>query len=236
MKLSPRPARIPSSLSQSTHYLLGSYALAATAAGVSMLALTQPSAAKVIYTKTNVDIFSLSYYPLDLNNDGKADFSFLGRWLSTSDCAVGSALNIAQVRPGNSVWRATSGAAVLRARVHVGTKAPFSGALTLLMGYAFEPCGFTDFRGPWENEGKGVKSRYLGLRFKIKGKNHYGWARLTVPGGLGGLHGATMTGYAYETVPNKSIITGKTKGPDVITVQPDAAPGSLGRLALGRKR
>jgi hypothetical protein len=46
---------------------------------------------------------------------------------------------------------------------------------------------------------------------------------------------ATLTGYAYETVPNKPIIAGKTKGPDVITVQPDTAPGSLGRLALGRK-
>jgi hypothetical protein len=40
---------------------------------------------------------------------------------------------------------------------------------------------------------------------------------------------ATLTGYAYETVPNKPIIAGKTKGPDVITLE----PGSLGRLAQG---
>ena len=39
----------------------------------------------------------------------------------------------------------------------------------------------------------------------------------------------TLTGYAYETVPNKPIIAGKTKGPDVITAQ----PGGLGRLAQG---
>ena len=38
-----------------------------------------------------------------------------------------------------------------------------------------------------------------------------------------------LTGYAYETIPNKLIITGKTKGPDVITAQ----PGSLGHLAQG---
>jgi len=42
---------------------------------------------------------------------------------------------------------------------------------------------------------------------------------------------ALLTGYAYETIPNKAIITGKTKGPDMITVQ----PGSLGALAAGRK-
>jgi hypothetical protein len=38
-----------------------------------------------------------------------------------------------------------------------------------------------------------------------------------------------LSGYAYETIANKAIIAGKTKGPDVITVQ----PGSLGRLAQG---
>ena len=41
---------------------------------------------------------------------------------------------------------------------------------------------------------------------------------------------ATLIGYAYETIPNKSIIAGKTKGADV-TVQ----HGTLGHLAMGRK-
>ncbi len=38
---------------------------------------------------------------------------------------------------------------------------------------------------------------------------------------------AIPTGYAYETEPNKPIITGKTKGPDVITLDP-ATLGTLG--------
>jgi hypothetical protein len=40
----------------------------------------------------------------------------------------------------------------------------------------------------------------------------------------------TLTGYAYETIPNKGIITGKTKGQDTIMVQPDM----LGGLARGK--
>jgi hypothetical protein len=40
---------------------------------------------------------------------------------------------------------------------------------------------------------------------------------------------ATVLGYAYETVPNKPIIAGKTGGADVITPQ----PASLGHLATG---
>jgi hypothetical protein len=41
----------------------------------------------------------------------------------------------------------------------------------------------------------------------------------------------TLTGYAYETIPNKPIIAGKMKGEDVITFQPD----TLGDLARGTK-
>jgi hypothetical protein len=55
-----------------------------------------------------------------------------------------------------------------------------------------------------------------------------------------------LTGYAYETIPNKPIITGKTKGPDdganddpgpgasVANPIPEIPqPASLGALAMG---
>ena len=77
-------------------------------------------------------------------------------------------------------------------------------------------------RGYWFN----VTDRYLGLKFVVNGNTHYGWARLSVSSGF---VTATLTGYAYETIPNKSIITGKTKGADIVTIQ-DA---SLGHLARG---
>ena len=40
---------------------------------------------------------------------------------------------------------------------------------------------------------------------------------------------AVLTGYAYETVANKGIETGKTSGPDIASAQ----PATLGQLALG---
>ena len=88
--------------------------------------------------------------------------------------------------------------------------------------------------GPWVGKGNGVGNRYLGLKFVIHGKVHYGWARLSVTLGHHWQYGdvsATLTGYAYETIPNKAIITGKTKGEDVIMFYPD----TLGDLAAGRK-
>jgi hypothetical protein len=71
-----------------------------------------------------------------------------------------------------------------------------------------------------------AQNRFLGVKFQIMGRTHYGWARFKDSS----CRGATLTGYAYETIPNKPIIAGKTKGPDVVTVQ----PGSLGALAAGR--
>ena len=81
--------------------------------------------------------------------------------------------------------------------------------------------------GQW----KDVRNRYLGLKFVVDAETHYGWARLSVKDNRSRMD-AVLTGYAYETIPNKPIITGKTKGPDVITVE----PATLGRLAMGRKQ
>jgi hypothetical protein len=93
--------------------------------------------------------------------------------------------------------------------------------------------------GPWFNGGKGVKNRYLGLKFKVKGQFHFGWARITVTTTRNRFT-ATLTGYAYETIPGKAIVAGHTKGPDDIVERPDAAltaptakPITLGMLALG---
>jgi hypothetical protein len=95
--------------------------------------------------------------------------------------------------------------------------------------------------GRWAN----VRGRYLGLKFRIKGKIHYGWARLNVTVGNSRIS-ATLTGYAYETIPNKPITAGSTKGPDQWDAEgidtgasltnpiPDSPrPASLGTLALG---
>jgi len=81
-----------------------------------------------------------------------------------------------------------------------------------------------------------TKNRYLGFQFIIGGQTHYGWARLAVTQ-RAKRHGiqATLTGYAYETIPNKPIIAGKTKGPDMVTLPLDTEAGTLGHLALGRR-
>ena len=93
--------------------------------------------------------------------------------------------------------------------------------------------------GKWLN----VTNGYLGLKFTIKRKTHYGWARLTVRALGGAFIKATLTGYAYETIPNKAVIAGQTKAMDdskcrkqpnpAALTMPTPAPATLGALALG---
>jgi hypothetical protein len=91
--------------------------------------------------------------------------------------------------------------------------------------------------GSWVN----VNSRYLGVKFEIKGQTHFGWARLNVHIQLPLTITATLTGYAYETIPDKPITAGQTKGPNDATIEepnaslttPPPRPATLGALALG---
>ena len=86
----------------------------------------------------------------------------------------------------------------------------------------------TVWRGQWGKGGKGLRNGYLGLKFVLSSKVHYGWARVSITVKNNTIDTATITGYAFETIPNNSIIVGKTHGPDVIV-----KPATLGALAAG---
>jgi hypothetical protein len=221
-----RTARKPTNLSESLHQRLNSYALAASAAGVGMLALAQPAEAKIVYTPTDKVIKTNEAYPLDLDHDKKADFFITnsGTHCGTDTCH--RSLNV-EPMPGNAV------AGGIENRVFYAAWALGHGqridSRSLLkrgagMAVVWEPSGSTCSWGYWCN----VTNRYLGLQFKIHGQTHYGWARLSVK--VSGTVIPTLTGYAYETIPNKPIIAGKTHGPDVITLK-DATLGHLARGA-----
>jgi hypothetical protein len=197
------------------------YALAASAAGVGVLALAQSAEAKIVYTKTDKRIIAWVPFHLDLNHEGIADFDLkhyssstpvLWAWLYVGPGQAGNAFR------GHKSSRGYSSASALSAGVRVGPKGPF------LSGRGMMAADFKPNPGSWCN----VTGRYLGLKFQIKGKAHFGWARLNVTCSDSGIR-ATLMGYAYETIPNKPIIAGKTHGKDVIMLQ-DA---SLGHLARG---
>jgi len=222
-------ARAADELSPLLRERLNLYALAASAAGVSALALTQPADAKVIYTRAHIVVEEYETYKLDINHDGITDLCIKVNVFSNTQFAadVVSALPAA-----NNGIEGTAHfnfyAAALSKGATIGPKQEFGGqAKGAIMAFVDESIyGSFQYGGNWVN----LNNRYLGVKFHISGKTHYGWVRANVwVTGQGPGAGAILTGWAYETIPNKPIIAGKTKGPDVVTIQ----PASLGRLAQG---
>lgn len=219
---SPRSA---SQISPRLHQRINLYAIAASAAGVGMVAVSQPAPARIVYTPAHVKIV-LNHGEIffDVNHDGVNDFGFYATTAQTTS-GFRELLDVgpAKLRQGNGVLSVHSGrhscAAALRKGAKVGPGDPFN-SNNIVMAFVSTSAGGKDtYFCPWVNR---TKPAYLGLKFAIKSKVHFGWAR--VGGGF-------LTGYAYETVPRKTIAAGATKGPDVVTVQ----PATLGRLASGKK-
>jgi hypothetical protein len=248
MKRSSRPLRT-ADLPKSLHQRLNTYALAAGAAGVSALALAPAADAKIVYTKANIRILANQPFSLDVNHDGVWDFMIRFN-ASSSKSWPYSAIHAGITESGSSpnvVVMTQPGfigfAAALSPDVPVWKKRRFGSYVQTLAQCQFihrtgtYKSSRTTATGPWRN----VQSRYLGLKFSISGQIHYGWARLNVKLNKKCNFVVTLTGYAYETIPNKLILTGHTKGPNDVSIEePDAAltvpypePASLGALALG---
>jgi len=233
-----------SSLSYSIHQQLNGYGLAAGAAGVALLALAQPSEAKIVYTPAHEKLPLNKDFFLDLNHDRTTDFR-LHILTSDADCAARRAtcssgdaaffFEYPQVK-GNAVVGRPAYASALRAGAAIGPKAAFNSSRGIMGGVEFLNQRLS-YDGAWADSGKPVNDRYLGLKFLINGKIHYGWARFNVKiyRNPESTVRAVLTGYAYETVPNKPIIAGQTKATGKVSKveQSTAQNATLGLLARG---
>jgi hypothetical protein len=201
-----QPAFFGPVFSESIRAQLNMYALAASAAGVGLLALTAPAQAEVVYTPVNQVIGYNGVYGLDLNHDGTVDFLIqqwnYGNWASNNQLLADPAV-------GNGVEGIRRAAAVLQSGQPIGPSQNFiagdqNGEVMLSVTHTTTG-GPSHLHGSWAN----LSNRYLGLKFQISGQTHYGWARVNVQ--RKGFHFlATLTGYAYETTPNTAINAGQT--------------------------
>jgi hypothetical protein len=233
MRPSPRPRGTPSVLSDSVHHQLNMYALAASTAGVGLLALTPPAMAKIVFTKADQVIGCNGIYELDLNHDRLVDFLIQQIGFCNSYGTINQTL-LAKGALGNAVEGSKRYASALKAGQGIGPHPHFTSGATngATMVYIHKIADSSSQRtyGRWIN----VNNLYLGLKLKIKGETHYGWARLSVHDTRGKIN-VMLTGFAHETVPKRSIRAGQTSGGLANdTTSPEAAPHTtLGTLSLG---
>lgn len=224
------------------------YATAAVAAGVSVLALSQPAESEVIITKKHIPIpvSSFNFPPpqpvlIDLNHDGINDLSF--SLYSFAYHSFNIELSVRPLDGGAAVAakgpRGVSYASALMRGAKIGPSAHFSSRndAEIEGAHGFDASSQYS-RHLYGNWGGNPKNRYLGVRFLINGETHYGWVRLTVTTEPRGLS-AAITAYAYETEPNKRIVAGvdetaaNTSPEADLQAKQSGVAASLGMLALG---
>lgn len=226
---------------------MSQYALAAAVAGVSLLALSEPAASEVVVTRKTIPIPISTEgglrnpVKISLSNNGINNFSF---FLSSAPVRQPGVLTANSAGTNGSDNQILAGGNFygLALPLPRGTKIsshPASGVFSFMpLIEATDTSGGSFYtRGYW---GGNLKDRYLGVRFKTGGQYHYGWIRLTVTTDVKQEKPtltATITGYAYETVPNKPILAGTAGTASAETHAPEQSQNrdgaSLGILALG---
>jgi hypothetical protein len=230
-------------LSKPLHRDLTVYALAAGAAGVSLLALASPANAQIVYTPLHKVFVPGTSVRLDFNGDGIVDVTIQDRFFfhtSFNRRVKGAMLSALPAAPpyGGIAKRYYNAAGAFAPGRKIGSSRSFN-PTSGLMGSA-SSLHLDYYFGSWMSE---ATNKYLGVRFSIAGKPHFAWVRMNVqwqpgPDGIRAL----LTGYAYETEPSKAIIAGDTGSGNADGA--DAAPTSemfsepepeatLGALALG---
>src|ERR1700676_1218168 len=114
-------------LSWTLDHRLNLYSLAASAAGVSLLALVSPAQARIVFPPAHIKLTPNHKLSIDFNHDGVKDFEFLDQAAGSSDF-----LEIKALQTGNALAQANTdcnpsvGVAALKAGVLIGKGQTFS--------------------------------------------------------------------------------------------------------------
>ncbi len=220
---------------------IAQYSVAATVAGVSVLALTTPAIGEVVVTKKTIPIpVGSAAMPepvgVSLANNGVNDLLFS---LTQDSMDPDRALFVAADGVASAGTFNPYATAMMRgAKIGPGITFESGGAL---VEFSATSNGYKFCRGYWNSNPAGgfracgnPKNKYLGVRFLLNGQTHYGWVRLTVATNSdrnGPPLTATITGYAYETVPNTAIKAGTAATASAEVQVPEEIKNQPGRSA-----
>jgi hypothetical protein len=229
-----RRTRKTASVSEGLDRRLGAYALVACASGVSIAAFAQTPHSTIIYRPVSINFWgsargSSSPIQLDLNEDGVTDFTISaggsGYSLGTEGVSYYQAI---------AFWNAAEGNGgafnALTKGMYIGPDRKFIGGTFLL--HSRWSGGHGKCWGPFGAPSNSPKNAYLGVKFQLGKETHYGWIRLTTSCDTPGTVEGTVTGYAYETLPDTPIAAGQIYSG--VNEENDAEkPATLGMLGLG---
>jgi hypothetical protein len=238
------PVRLPESLNRR----LNGYAMAATAAGVAVIALAAPAEGAPICKTVSIDLQTSNTFPLNPAQQFAPAFnvaqSQYTQFFYTTGVSQFFWWNRGFFEPNSAGAQVVLGANNLPADLGFGADIGPGGNFGKPASYGLL---FTYGRGTYgQVQGGGtksqhrgnmslVKSGYVGFQFAQSGEVHYGWARIAVTFKQGdflknysSLH---VLGYGYESTSNTAITAGSCSAAE--KSEPAKPETSLGLLALG---
>jgi len=189
---------------------LHGYAVAASAAGVALLACSLPADARVICRKSSESLLGTQTIPFNPANGQFPPFNLAQtffRGSTTSGYAYGNrAFFIPNTQAANDLLASDGLPAALAKDAVIGSKGRFGkgNSYGLLFAYG-------KLFGGTVNHHQGnfplTKVGYLGFKFSISGEAHYGWARMRVDVKKPQTT-TNLLGFGYETIAGKAVHAG----------------------------
>jgi hypothetical protein len=193
---------------------LSSYALAASAAGVSLLACSVPAGAVPVCKTLAVTLAGTDTYSLNPADQRFAPFNIVDTFDNISSLTT-NFWNRGFLTPNSAKAAELLGAsgfpAALKRGGSIGPGGHFGKGKSYGMLFSFGPLNSGTVKRHQGNFRFG-QTNYFGFRFSISGEDHFGWVRLKVTFGQGFDGTATylhVRGYGYETSPNTAIRAGQ---------------------------
>ena len=155
-------------------------------------------------------------YSIDLNNDAINDFTLIVRWSSgtrcgAAECSTTGSYSLSIITLDSNFVVDSLIPNIYSARplnlndLITKTSDTWQAGSSTILDRAGNPCCNSVYS--WLKTG--TIEKYLGLKLKKSPNTYYGWARIVVTVGIGASF--TVKDYAYNSLPNQSILAGQTK-------------------------
>ena len=162
-----------------------------------------PTEMHIAYASVNEDFSFGSNSLIDIDRDGRDDFSF-----TVASIYEEGSLEIkylVHALHGHQILTAGEHVAILESDEVIGAETDSSIEWTSGSGQIIEQIISNEQAG-WFGTWSGGRQQYVGLKLAKDGKEYYGWAEITVDAAN---EKATIVSYAINRVPGQSIHAGK---------------------------
>jgi hypothetical protein len=237
-----RKKRMARGLSKSLDQRLTAYTLAAGAAGVVVIACAPPAEAAPVCKTLSATLYRTMTYSFNPAHQAIAPFDLAQTFneVSSLTFSIRNRLFFTPNSRGANAVLATNGwPADLQAGAKIGPADNFGkgGSYGLMFNYG---PGSSATRGHHKGNLQFNATTYIGFKFLIAGKTHYGWLRLETKL-LDNTPYTYVQQYGFETVADTAILAGSCgtgqSASDATSAgkmsDNDPSQGSLGALALG---